>query len=1163
MALKKKTVVLNLAQLGNQKSDPKSLVPGSPTLVENAQFVKGNRIDKRFGYDSLNILQPLTYYVEYPGPSASSLDTDDRINMTFTGGGSLSVNLFVIFDNATDQSDTIAEWDAGKTAGFSLGIVDASGDLWVITTNGAQTFLGYADTDFWVIQSNLRNTGGTEKVTVQKNGFPATIDDLATFAPYDVNNIATYTTNNPSGWVKRYAAVGEELKNLVGTEDHLLLHADDKLFSYSETLDVFAEVGDYRPAEITIDSINEDNSSLRSTDCIHADGITYYASLQYFSDTAAFKAVIAVDEATGEHIFGPINPDDFGALGDSDAATIRLLLFNGVPYVFYSSTSGGVTGPILGRTLSSTGFGPETTLVLDLFHDTSAPANNFWHILNYNDTRLVLNYAVNTERIITRYFDEDLIQLAGPPSVLSTLLVPGQTKQISASMSSSGDHFFVFGSGNGTPDSMRYYVVNDAGTVTLGPLFVGLTVGGSQQNAGGICTVPTPETLDGAEGVRVYYNPYGVTYGNSADGFGRGTIRFHLTDGGTLTDPLAGYQGHGFEVISKGYLHDGNVYYLLYRSAVNDTCYYIGSWDGDRLIITAQFLYGRVPDGSSQYRPNMLNTNFTEISPGVARVSVLSKDLATSVPGMVSVKIDFTSGDLVSAIPYGRSMILAGTNLHSFCGEYLRELNFFHRSREPKLSTLGSTGYIPEGLYAVVLVYEFTDRNGYLHRSAPSAASTVTTGAGVVNAIECRVEQYSVTNLTSDDYSLVTLIPYRTSAGGSIFYRDEYFDISEDGTEPADPSNQSNFAFLETRTITMKRSDEELETQATLYTASGEIPPSPIPPVKYLDTWGSRIWAAGSARDEAIYFSKLNQTNLMPEFSELFSISVQDKPGRTTGIKGMTDKIILSKRGRLFFSYGEGPDNTGGGLFANFEEIPGVSGAISGRSMVVNGAGISYRSDKGVYTLTPGLETVFTGAPYEDAIDEEILEAITPIDSDTLRFITATGILSYNNFFNAWSKDSSASLVPIDATLYNNRFHVLTATQLLRENLTKWVDGIASYDIVLETGWISFADLAGFQRFYKLFMVMDNLTPYDVKVSLAYDYGDYESETTFSEVTDSRIIIYPSKQKCEAFRFKIEATGTSGTEESLKINFVSVEVGMKQGLPKQLPVAQRIGVTTI
>jgi hypothetical protein len=129
--------------------------------------------------------------------------------------------------------------------------------------------------------------------------------------------------------------------------------------------------------------------------------------------------------------------------------------------------------------------------------------------------------------------------------------------------------------------------------------------------------------------------------------------------------------------------------------------------------------------------------------------------------------------------------------------------------------------------------------------------------------------------------------------------------------------------------------------------------------------------------------------------------------------------------------------------------------------------------------------------------------------------------------------------------------------------MNKWTDDTTSYDYSVETGWMSFAGIAGFQRFYKMFMVMDNFTAYTVTISLAYDYGPYVDFTTFTDSTDSRIMIYPSKQKCEAFRFKIEVTANGDTEQSLNINFIGIVAGTKVGLPKQLPVSQRIGVNPI
>jgi len=876
-------------------------------------------------------------------------------------------------------------------------------------------------------------------------------------------------------------------------------------------------------------------------------------------------AVTAIDEDSGERIWGPISPLDYNSDSDSDYSTCRLFVFNGQPYVFYST--GGGAFKLYARKLSPTSQFDSEVLLASGSTTYGFPAGNTWDVLNFNDLRIVVGYSVSTVDITTRYFDEDLVELTSPYDVKTYNTGSPFAEQITLSMSSEGNSFFGFAS-DGTTTTVEYMLIGSTANTLRAMQNLGIDAGIQQDNLGGLCIIANPENLDGEDGVRGFYNPLSDVYGDAANGFGRATIRWHIANDGTLTVQTSDYQGHGYEVISKGWQHGDNWYYLMYRSAENNNCYYIGSWtledENPRLVISSQILYGRVPDGDSQYRPTQLNANFVEISPGVARVAVISLDSLSSVPGVVSVKVDFTSRDRLSAIPYGRTMVLAGMNLHAFCGKYLRELNFFYSPRKLRLSELDSGGYIPEGTFSMVVVYEFTDRNGYLHRSNPSPPASITTVAGDDNSIQVDVEQYVVTNSNYGGKD-VELIAYRTTNNGTIYYRDAYYEKTEGGSEPASPTNQVNFPFLARGGMNLTRSDEELETQPVLFTVSGEIPPTPIPPVKYLTSWGSRIWAGGSARDENIYYSKINQTNLMPEFSELFSTSVQDKPGRTTGLIGLSDKIVMSKRGRLFYAFGGGPDNLGGGgAFSKFEEIPGVSGAVNGKSMVVNSSGINFKSDKGVYTLSPSLETIFSGAAYEDAVDEEIIQSVTPIDSETIRFVTESGILAYNTFFNAWSKDSSSVLAPKAACLYDNVFHVMTDDAVFKENKTKWLDGDTGYDFSVETGWTSLASIVGFQRFYKLFIVMDNLTPYSVTVSLAYDYRDYEDTTTFLNSTDSRIIIYPTRQKCEAFRFKIEVTARDGleeTEQTLNINFIGIEAGTKQGLPKQLPVSKRIGVT--
>ncbi len=61
MPLQKQIVPLNVSVSANQKTDPQTLTPGTLTTLENARFSKGNRIDKRHGYQVL----PNTYVNEH------------------------------------------------------------------------------------------------------------------------------------------------------------------------------------------------------------------------------------------------------------------------------------------------------------------------------------------------------------------------------------------------------------------------------------------------------------------------------------------------------------------------------------------------------------------------------------------------------------------------------------------------------------------------------------------------------------------------------------------------------------------------------------------------------------------------------------------------------------------------------------------------------------------------------------------------------------------------------------------------------------------------------------------------------------------------------------------------------------------------------------------
>lgn len=1037
MALEKRNVPLDVAVSANQKVDPHTLKPGTPTLVKNIRYQKANRIDKRPGYTALSAL--------------------DTAGATITG-----------------------------------------------------------------------------------------------------------------------------MKGIIGTDYNLLLHAGDKVYDYVEGQDAWREVGYHIPCETTITSINETGEPVFVKDSLFLDGYMFYVYSIEKRQQGQQQAIylIVTDATTGQVFSGPtkVNEADDPFL----RCEIKLINFNGGALLFYNlDNSDEVYARRLGD--SYTNFMDTETLIIgdvggnaDLEHFINRLA-----ILNWEDTRIVIAYrdTSSSTTVNIRYFDGTLTELTGAYA-LRQLTSMDCDEYIQLVASSSADRFFVISSNTVTGPPVHseydYAIINEDGSLNTG--VTSLTINSDaavfstlKEN---VFIMGIPEAYASKDGVRLQV----VLRSSLIYQFDDATFQIHLANDGTLNDVTTAASDFPYlwdlVPVSRELTYNGRVYQVWHRYANNDNSLFLITFINNRPYVVSQVLWGRVLDFEAFYPARRADGNLNQISSGVFEYTAISKDSASEVPGIVSIKFDFNSAELFTGVPYGKSMLIAGTNLHSFDGINIREHGFFHRPKAPILTqgAHGSTA-IADGTYSVLFVFEYTDRNGLLHRSPPSDATSITISSGSGNAnISAVVSCYTITNLLNSDpnENLVKIIPYRTTDGGTIYYREANFPNRAFFSQMPDPEDYNNDVSAQKITIILALSDSNLSTQPVLYTDSGEIPPAPIPPIKYLSTWNKRIIAGGTPRDESVFYSKLNQINLAPEFTEAFSIGIQDLPGRTSGLSGFSDKLILSKRGRLFYSYGEGPDNTGqGGGFALFEQILGVSGAVNGKSLAVNKEGLYFKSDKGMYVLSGGLATEHIGAYYEDVADTSVIKTLSPITSETIRMLTSSGIIEHDTFFGGWSLQTG--LTPVDAAIYDNDFYLIADDDIVyKENRSVFKDGSASYGMYLETGWISMAGVSGFQRLYSVFVKATYKSVHTLKVSIAYDYGSYVDEVTIdpADATDDdvyRFKICATTQKCEAFRLKFEeiiTDGTAGTHESLQLNFISIVVGIKRGLPK-IKDAQKVGVSSI
>lgn len=976
---------------------------------------------------------------------------------------------------------------------------------------------------------------------------------------------------------------------IIGTDTNLILHANEYIYDYVEQLDRWRKRGLYLPCETTIKSIDESSDPTFLCDSVLVGGYLYYAYSVETELSGTFSDIylVVVDQTTNQVVSGPTRINDNPTTEDANTPIERtffkLLEFNSTPYVFYSDNNNAqVFGKILGPSYTNY-LDAEATLINQLEYNANIYINNF-DVLNWADTRIVVAvcYDLTTDVVRIRYFDSTLTELTGSYAVRDITSMPCDG-HIHLIASSSADRFFVLSSKTESNSNVYYAIVN---------------ADGSLDTSATALTMNVNTTIHGSPSIHSGFNAYGLSY-NSKDGiwihsiqdlpvsgyyeYDFTTYQLHLANDGTLSDNYnsGGTPNEDFKEywdivpVSNVITYNSRRYQVWHRTVENDSSHLLITMVSGRPYIVAQFLYGRSLDRVNSFEPfRNCNRNFNQISSGVYEFCTISKDSASQVSGLVSIQFDLTQIEF-TGVPYGKSVLIAGTNLHCFDGHYVREHGFFHRPKAPDL-TQGAQGAtaIADGTYSVLFVYEYTDRNGLLHRSAPGPATSITVSGGSGQAkITARINPYSITNLEFDDTDtttkLVKVIPYRTADGGSIYYREAYYDNIGFSFATQDPSAYNNDPDAYTIAIDLILPEANLTTQPVLYTDSGEIPPAPIPPVKYLTTWNKRIIAAGTPRDESVYYSKVNQTNLIPEFTETLSIGVQELPGQTTGIIGFADKLILSKRGRLYYSYGEGPDNTGqGGDFARFEQILGVSGAVNGKSMAVNKEGLYYKSDKGVFVLSGGLATEHGGALYEDEADTTIIKTISPITSETIRMLTSGGIIEHDTFFGTWS--TQTGLTPVDAAIYDNDFYLLASDNVVyKEDRSVFKDGSDSYAMYIETGWISLGQITGYQRLYRILFKATYKSVHTLRISIAYDYGGYSDAVDLdpADAIDTdvyRFIIHVRKQKCQAFRLRFQeiiTDGTAGTHESLQFNFIGCQVGIKRGLPK-IKQAQRVGMTS-
>lgn len=518
----------------------------------------------------------------------------------------------------------------------------------------------------------------------------------------------------------------------------------------------------------------------------------------------------------------------------------------------------------------------------------------------------------------------------------------------------------------------------------------------------------------------------------------------------------------------------------------------------------------------------------------------------------------------VNAVQLGQNLAITGGILWNYDGQTAVENNFLIYPDSISVANGGAGAMIPQDYYYRV-VYQWTDNQGNLNRSAPSIPVSITIPAGP-NAQTV----VSIPTLRMSYKTNVIISVYRLSTAQLTYYRVGNVRIPTQNNPLRDYVD-----FFDNNT------DAQIVGNDILYTEGNIVENLSPNPSSALSIFDNRLWLVDSETKNTLFYSKQVIPGTPIEMSDLLSIYVspiQSSQGSTGDIKcifPMDDKLIIFKENAIYYINGTGPDNTGSN--SQYSEpilITSTVGCSNQKSIVFMPNGLMFQSDKGIWLLERSLQTVYIGAPVESFTQNATVNSACLIpETNQVRMGLSSGImLMYDYYFQQWGSftnipSQSATVALGKHTLFDDFGRVL------QELPGTYSDAGNPVLMKFRTAWIALAGILGFQRAYFLFLLGKYVSPHKLICKIGYDFDPFEYQTIIvnpnnynapwgndpvygstnlwggnSQVEKWRLMF--EKQKCDSIQITIEEQYDPSigepAGEGLTLSGINCVVGIKR-----------------
>jgi hypothetical protein len=457
-------------------------------------------------------------------------------------------------------------------------------------------------------------------------------------------------------------------------------------------------------------------------------------------------------------------------------------------------------------------------------------------------------------------------------------------------------------------------------------------------------------------------------------------------------------------------------------------------------------------------------------------------------------------------------------------------------------NTPSSGGPWAAGTYSFVVTYDWTDNEGNLVRSAPSAPLSVTTTSTNTTLI------LSVAGLSlTEPYKLPNVIIkfWGTVSGGTIYYL----------------------------LIQLNNSPQQMDVTVTppllfepeLYTTGGEVDNIAPPGTDLMTSFKNRLVVVQADSPYVWWYSKQNILGFPAEFSDFFTQNIDEFGGPISSITVMDDKLIFFKNSFIYYVIGDGPAPSGANNdFSYPQRVTTDVGCINQSSLIVIPIGIMFQStDKGIFLLDRSMQVSYIGAAVEAFNGSLVTSAVLLPNTTQVRFTLNTStILIYDYLVSQWSVHSGLTFV--DSVIYKEIVSQLQSNGLILElTPATYQDNGNPVTMSLTTGWFSFAQKQGFQRVKQFQLLLTAVNATSLQIQMFYDFSpNITADTVLIPIPASSIPqkyrIFPSFQKCTSMQIVITEIPIGSVGGGLTISGLTFNMALKKG-PSKLPATQTYG----